>query len=266
MQMALNTDRGVQTLYSYSITSDCGFAPHYQDGLCSLACCKPQIRREIGRQVLRADAAVGLPNVAQVREQRPGLVRELQIWVVGLAGRPLEKGQDYIYRSVVYAMQVTDVLDFETYFHEHAERRPVWGDPSDPRHYGDAVYDTGDPNTAKMLRCIHNSDGRGNSWHKREDLGGEYVLLSDNFVHFSADSAPLKGFEEGMGIRGRKWKHDEWVMDAFREWLASLNDGARVTDAVDVAPPAGQASCGGGSAKQSPPQGKAACGPRGKAK
>jgi hypothetical protein len=135
-------------------------------------------------------------------------------------------------------MQVTDVVDFETYYREHAERRPTAGDPSDPGYYGDATYSTGDPDTAEMLPCPHsNSDGSANLGAMRIELGGRYVLLSDNFVHFAAKSAPREHFETGMGIRGRKWKHPDWVMNEFREWLAGLGGGAPVPDFVAAIPP-----------------------------
>jgi hypothetical protein len=49
------------------MTADGSFAPNYQDGLCTLACCKPQIRRSVGKAVLAAADKEGLPDLGRLR-------------------------------------------------------------------------------------------------------------------------------------------------------------------------------------------------------
>ena len=84
-------------LYSYIVVSDNGYAPNPTGGVCTLAYCKPTLRR-----------------VAQ-----PG------DYIVGLAGSEYRKrvgsaGQDY---PIIYAMRVTDVIDSkELYFNERYRR------------------------------------------------------------------------------------------------------------------------------------------------
>ena len=43
----------VGALFSYVVATDSGFAPNPFFGLCTLACCKPAIRRAVGARLLR---------------------------------------------------------------------------------------------------------------------------------------------------------------------------------------------------------------------
>lgn len=68
------------TLYSYTVDSDTGFAPNPFHGVCTLACCKPVIRRK----AKKGD------------------------YVIGHAG----VGDGY---RIIYAMEVTDKKTFNQY-------------------------------------------------------------------------------------------------------------------------------------------------------
>ncbi len=72
-------------LYSYVMVSDTGFAPNPFDGFCTLACCKPNIRR-----------------TASVDD-----------WIVG-TGSNGTVGND----KLIYAMKVTEKTDFDIYYHD----------------------------------------------------------------------------------------------------------------------------------------------------
>jgi len=76
-------------LYSYIVAVDDGFAPCPMPGLCSLACCKPMIRR---------------------------LARQGD-WVMGTM--PKERGEG----RLVYLMQVGRVLSFADYYRDQKLRR-----------------------------------------------------------------------------------------------------------------------------------------------
>jgi hypothetical protein len=73
-------------LYSYVIINDSGFAPDPSDNYCTLACCKPKIRK---------NADVG-------------------DWVVG-TGSKSTVGND----KLVYAMKITEKMDFDRYFKDN---------------------------------------------------------------------------------------------------------------------------------------------------
>ena len=72
-------------LFSYVVRFDSGFAPNPFWDYCSLACCKPQIRKH-----------------ANVND-----------WIVGTGA----KTNDSNYK-LVYAMQVTEKLSFDAYFED----------------------------------------------------------------------------------------------------------------------------------------------------
>jgi len=185
----------VDTLFSYVVVADTGFAPNPFFGLCTLACCKPRLRQGVGRRVL---AATDCEEVRQLPGLPADAVRALNIWVVGLAGAGLV---DHVCRGVVFAMQVTEVMDFETYYLTHPEKRPVRGADSteaDPRWHGDAIYTGNDPATAQQICPSAHSDGdQENLGNKVHDLGGRYVLVSDHFVYFHV-GAPWTPLEQRL--------------------------------------------------------------------
>jgi hypothetical protein len=207
----------VGVLVSYIVETDSGFAPNPYFGTCTLACCKPRIRRGIGSRLLRSS---GRSDILDLRSDDPGYIRGQNIWIVGLSGASL---RDRPRRSVVYAMQVTDVLDFESYFDEHPEKRPVRAGgvtSDDPRWHGDAIYTSNDPVTARQLAPSAHSDGdHEHLGNKMRDLGGEYVLLSDHFIYFGKD-APYVPLEERLHHgRGHRVDHPPEVLAELESWL-----------------------------------------------
>jgi len=70
-------------IYSYVITHDTGFAPNPIGGYCTLACCKPDIRK----------------------------TAEIGDWVVGTG-----YVRNYGNNKVAYAMKVTDKMTFDGYY------------------------------------------------------------------------------------------------------------------------------------------------------
>lgn len=184
----------IGVLYSYVVATDSGFAPNPFFGVCTLACCKPAIRKAVGTRVLRKSGKV---DIRELRSAEPGFVRDQNIWVVGLAGASLT---DRPRRSIVYAMQVTDVLDFESYYEEYPDKRPNREGltSADPAWHGDAIYDGNDPATAHQLApCAHSAGDQEDEGSKHRDLKGRYVLVSDHFVYFGAD-APYDPVEQRL--------------------------------------------------------------------
>lgn len=208
----------VDGLYSYVVETDSGFAPNPFFGVCTLACCKPAIRKAVGSRLLHR---AGRADIGELRSAEPGYIQEQNIWVVGLAGTSLG---DRPRRSIVYAMQVTDVLDFESYFEEYPQKRPVrtaTTTPADPRWHGDAIYTGNDPATARQLTpCTHSDGDREDEGNKHHDLGGRYVLVSDHFVYFGKD-APYLPIEERLHHgRGHSSNHSP---EALKELESLLN-------------------------------------------
>ncbi len=204
-------------LYSYVAATDSGFAPNPFFGVCTLACCKPAIRRAIGERLMRQS---GRSDLAELRRVEPGYIRAQNIWVVGLAGAGL---RDRPRRSIVYLMQITDVLDFASYYEEYPRKRPSRS-PSltsaDPVWHGDAIYDGNDPATATQLTpCAHSKGDDEDEGNKYHDLGGRYVLVSDHFIYFGAD-APCLPIEEKLHHgRGHRSNHSPEAIAELEELL-----------------------------------------------
>src|ERR1700722_18149464 len=81
------------TIYSYIVVHDGGFSPNPFFGYCTLACCKPEIRK----RAIKGD------------------------WIVGLTPRAKGKGN-----KVVYFMQVEESLTFDQYWNNRrfGKKRP----------------------------------------------------------------------------------------------------------------------------------------------
>lgn len=235
--LGLAPRNSIGALFSYVVATDSGFAPNPFFGLCTLACCKPAIRRAVGARLLRES---GYADLRELRSAEPGFVRAQNLWVIGLAGASLP---DRLRRSVVYVMQVTDVLDHESYFEEHPEKRPRRGrgvTSADAGWHGDAIYTGNDPATAhQVVPCTHSDGDREDANNMRHDLGGRYVLASDHFIYFGTD-APYIPLEQQLHHgRGHTSNHSS---EAIREleallngsWAGLFNDapGRRTTPAV----------------------------------
>lgn len=148
----------MSTLYSYTIPVDDGAAPNPFGGVCTLAICKPAIRR-----------------TAKVGD-----------WVVGLGSKNAPGGD--LSGRVVYAMKVGKVLTMEEY-DEYAQmyfpdRIPQVDSLNQQQRLGDCIYDfSADPPT--LRESVHREQNR------QTDLGGKKVLLSYDFYYFGRNAIPL---------------------------------------------------------------------------
>lgn len=189
--------RGIMpTLFSYRIPRDYGSAPNPFWGLCTLAICKPDIRR---------DAEIG-------------------DWVIGTgsAVSPIRN----ISNKVVYAMRVTQKMtmkDYDSFTRSQLPYKIPLMTSTDPRRRsGDSIYDysihhneTSDP---LLRRSVHIEENKG------KDLRGKNVLLSDHFFYFGDQPVALP--EELLGIvpKGRAYqsKANAPYFDSFVFWIHNL--------------------------------------------
>lgn len=133
-------------LFSYIVTHDTGFSPNPFHGYCTLACCKPAIRRT----AKRGD------------------------WVVGLT--PKKDGN-----RIVYFMRVDEnPLTYAEYWNDRRfkAKRPRKAD-SILAKCGDNIYKPQDGGY-EQLPSMHTPEDM------EHDLGGEYVLISETFAYFGS--------------------------------------------------------------------------------
>jgi len=181
-------DENMPRLFTYTIPIDDGAAPNPFDGMCSLAICKPSIRR-----------------VAKEGD-----------WVAGLGSVRAPGGNRY--GQLVYAMRVDEVISMEEYDRFALERWPYRIPNIDSTNVkerlGDCIYNfsSGMP---EQRRGVH--DG-GN---QKTDLGGLKVLLSWHFYYFGNKAMPLP--ENLVGIchqgQGHKSNANAPFFQSFVDWI-----------------------------------------------
>ncbi len=146
-------------LFSYILRHDGGFAPNPFHGVCTLACCKPVIRRL----------------------SQPGDL------VVGLT----PKGMGY---RLAYAMVVSEVLPFSAYWVDQrfTGKRPNWSTGSRVDRVGDNCYEPIGSHDFRQHPSVHsNRDGSEDVDKKAWDLSGHSVLVAQRFWYFGNDGLDL---------------------------------------------------------------------------
>ena len=176
-------------LYSYRIPVDDGAAPNPFWGCCTLAICKPAIRR-----------------VAQ-----PG------DGVVGLGAKKSWDGRNHE-GTLVYAMRVDDVLTFDEYDQSHPEKRP--GPRSDDWRtwLGDSLYFRKNGVMRQRQGGVHDAT------NMTRDLRGANVLVSRQFLYFGADPLPVPPeflLDVDIPRQGHRTARGA-VEERFVGWLSSL--------------------------------------------
>lgn len=178
-------------LFTYTIPIDDGAAPNPFRGMCSLAICKPGIRR----CAKKGD------------------------WVAGLGSVNAPSGD--LSKRLVYAMRVEEVLTLQEYDQKAAtnwpHRIPRINSADLSERLGDCIYDysRGSP---LQRPGVHGPD------NKKTDLYGENVLISRDFYYFG--SRPIKLPPHLFGIchqtQGHRSESNSPYFDPFVAWLRDL--------------------------------------------
>jgi hypothetical protein len=182
---------GMTRLFTYTIPIDDGAAPNPFHGMCSLAICKPGIRR-----------------VAKEGD-----------WVAGLGSKDAPSGD--LSACLVYAMRVETVVSLREYdqraSEEWPERIPDIHSSDLSKRLGDCIYDYSH-HIPKQRLGVH---GRENV---ETDLGGENVLISRDFFYFG--SRPIKLPENLSRIchqtQGHRSDSNAPYFDQFVSWIRNL--------------------------------------------
>jgi hypothetical protein len=149
------------SVYLYVIARDFGFAPNPFHGYCTLATCKPRIRR-----------------TAQSGD-----------WVFGVGGARL-----HATGRCIFAMQVTDKTTFDAYSTDpkYYQKKPV-RNGSKIMLVGDNIYSRSDLQSAWKQADSHHSnpDGSLNMRNLVTDTSTNAVLISRKFVYFGAEAPQI---------------------------------------------------------------------------
>lgn len=192
-------------VYIYVVDRDFGFAPNPFHGVCTLATCKPPIRK---------GADVG-------------------DWVVGMGGGRLKATG-----RCVYAMRVSAAFSFNQYWAspEFRDKRPV-RNGSRVMMVGDNIYHRPEGSVGWQQLDSHHSleDGSPNPLNIEKDTKANRVLVSRHFFYFGKDAPQVPahilgrlGFVNRIGHR----VFDAQVCAALLDWISSHHD-ARNTVLAD---------------------------------
>lgn len=168
-------------LSAYIVRVDSGFSPNPFGRRCTLACCKPNIRRNADP----GDIIVG-----------SGSVRS------GLRGR------------LIYAMRVAEVLPFQAYWERYPSKRPSPRTPVSRR--GDNIWHL-EPGAWRGVRdALHNEQNRARDLRGVNALiakdfyyfGRDAIVVPDAFASMLATT------------QGHRNTHDGALINRFWEWLS----------------------------------------------
>lgn len=175
-------DLKTMTLYSYVVRHDTGFAPNPYGGFCTLACCKPGLRKR---------ARVG-------------------DWIIGLTPRALGS-------KIIYFMCVDEILTYEAYWNDS---RFINKKPQHSKEYhrmvGDNIYEPRPNGSFKQHSSQHSNGAIENHSNKEHDLNGKYVLISQRFSYFGAYPLVLPPNLDALRVgRNYRCRFSDEVLQAF---------------------------------------------------
>jgi len=142
---------------SYKLNVDSGFAPNPFFGQLTLATCKPGIRR----------------------------TKKIGDWIAGFTSKRLA-GDEVNGEKLIFLMEVTDVIEQSAYYAKKAFKRkiPDFAAVRRIERMGDNIYrplrqPARGPDDFEQIRNPNHG-----SRHKKRDLSGNRVLVSENFYYF----------------------------------------------------------------------------------
>lgn len=196
-------------LFSYVVARDFGFAPNPFHGVCTLATCKPAIRR-----------------IAKVRD-----------WIVG-TGTGRQKRASYL----VYAMQVDETLTFEEYWSDprFQQKKPNLRS-SKKQAFGDNIYSKQPGSDLWVQSNSHHAfeDGSPNPRNIATDTSTDRVLVAHDYVYWGGSGPKIDpqfrsfGEENICAHRGHKSNFSSAIIEAFISWVRTRGVSGYVGEPLD---------------------------------
>jgi hypothetical protein len=185
-------------LYSYVVRYDVGFAPNPFYGICTLATCKPGIRKT-------ADIGDLIIGTGSAEQKRTGYL--------------------------VFVMRVTETTDYDNYWTDprFALKKPNMHG-SKKQAYGDNIYHRSSGSESWLQENSRHSlaDGSPNFKNVNHDTKSIRVLISHDFTYFGGTGPEVpQEFRSFDGydicvVRGYKNHFPEVLTQAFEEWWRAL--------------------------------------------
>lgn len=185
-------------LYSYVVARDYGFAPNPFFGTCTLATCKPRIRK----------------------------TAEIGDWVIGTGSKTRKK-----HGHLVFVMRVSEKLSFNEYWEDpRFQRKRPNLQRSKKQAFGDNIYHKDENGEWRQADSHHSyEDGSCNPHNVVNDTNADSVLIGVDFAYWG-DSGPqlpeMFRDYEGKDIyagRNHKSRFPETMVTDFVMWFRSLD-------------------------------------------
>ncbi len=176
-------------LYEYVITRDFGFAPNPYYEICTLATCKPKIRK-----------------TAQIGD-----------WVAGFGGSATQvKG------CLVYIMRVSEKITFDEYWENERfnKKKPTFL-KSRKASYGDNIYYHNEKGEWSQENSHHSFEESTNYINLKKDTSQDSVVISDQFWYFGNNACKLPDQFNSLIHHGRahKIENNETIIRSLVKWL-----------------------------------------------
>lgn len=186
-------------LFSYVVSRDYGFAPNPFYGICTLATCKPRIRKAVAV----GDCVIGTGSKAQCREG-----------------------------SLVYVMLISEVMTFNEYWIDPRFRRKrpnLKG--SVKQAFGDNIYFKDNDGLWHQQDSHHSyPGGRWNRHNIRHDTSADRVLIGEEYVYWGRKGPKIpERFRDFDGKDicksgpGHKCIFPTRLVEEFIQWFRSLD-------------------------------------------
>jgi hypothetical protein len=192
-------DLGVKALkvYSYVVRYDDGAAPNPFWQYCTLAICKPAIRR----------------------------VAKRGDWVVGTGSK-----ENVGNNRLIYAMKVTETLTIVEYEKDSRFACKIPTINNEIKKLGDNLYYVDAKGEMRQrFPSVHSYEQAEKPETKRKDLNGKNVLISGSgsFWYFgkNAPKIPRSLMKIVKKGTGHKWKFEEPLIADFLNWIGQMKPG-----------------------------------------
>lgn len=185
------------------MTRDYGFAPNPFWGFCTLANCKPKIRKK---------ASIG-------------------DWVIGTGAKTRE-----LEFHLIFIMKVTEILDFQQYWEDPRFqcKKPILNGSLVQMH-GDNIYNKASDKWSQIDSHHSFPNGKTNKKNLKQDLLGKFVLISDTFLYFGESHFEIPDEFKKICCKFRdicKSSMNENIKDFFA-WIFDNYDEGILGDPID---------------------------------
>ena len=196
-------------LFSYVVSRDYGFAPNPFYGMCTLATCKPKIRKK---------ASAG-------------------DWIIG-TGSKRRSREGYL----VYVMCISKTITFNEYWeNEQYQLKKPNLRGSKKQAFGDNIYFKDKAGQWHQENSHHSyEDGSFNHHNIDRDTGADRVLIGRDYAYWggSGPEIPQKfrdcnGEDICQERRGHKCDFPEKLVKDFINWFGSLNQNGYLGPPTD---------------------------------